>query len=584
MKLNGAQLIVKALEAEGVTHGFGIPGTHNIELYDALAESDTFESILVTDEQSASFMADGYARASGKLAVVNVVPGAGLTHAMSGIAEAYMDCVPMLVLACGIRQDTGAAYQLHDIDQVSVARPVVKKVYQPRTHKELYRMIREACHVALSAPAGPTLVEVPVNLYLFTDEVGPSDLEFHFTESLPRVDVAQIEKIARLINESESVAIYAGSGAQHAGAVLLDLAEKIDAVVYTTISGKGVFPEDHPRFAWNVMGPGSPKEIRAIEDGLDCLIAVGCRFGEVATASYGNRPPEKLVHIDIDASVFHKNFPAELTLQADAREALEALIASKILQKKPAKTQRLVDLAHAREDVRKEQSAVAKDSTKVSPHAFLEALQKTFGPDAAYVVDSGNGMFIAMENLRLTRPYSYLGPVDYSCMGYSVPAAIGAKLACPDRPVIGLIGDGAFLMTGMELLTAENYGVPACFFILRDGELAQIAQFQRKSLNRETLTHLFELNFSHLAKAVGMNYITLKTNGDIAGVLSEVSSLTSKGKPVLVEVNIDYSQSTYFSAGVIKTNFLRFPWKDRFRLVGRVVKRKAAGVFAGSSR
>lgn len=582
MKLNGAQLIVRALEAEGITHGFGIPGTHNIELYDALAESETFESILVTDEQSASFMADGYARASGKLAVVNVVPGAGLTHAMSGIAEAYMDCVPMLVLACGIRQDTGAAYQLHDIDQVSVARPVVKKIYQPRTHKELYRMIREASRVALSAPAGPTLVEVPVNLYLFTDDVQPSDLEFHFSEFLPRVDTAQIEKIARLVNESESVAIYAGSGAQHAGIALLDLAEKIDAVVYTTISGKGVFPEDHPRFVWNVMGPASPKALRGIENELDCLIAVGCRFGEVATASYGNKPPEKLVHIDIDASVFHKNFPAALTLQADAREALEALAVSDVLQKKPAKTQRLVDLAHARDDVRKEQGVVAKDSHKVSPHVFLEALQNTFGPEAAYVVDSGNGMFIAMEHLRLTRSHSYLGPVDYSCMGYSVPAAIGAKLACPHRPVVGLIGDGAFLMTGMELVTAANYGVPACFFILRDGELSQIAQFQRKSLNRETLTNLFELNFGHLAKAVGMDYLALQTNQDIAGVLNEALSLTSKGKPVLIEVNIDYSQSTYFSTGVIKTNFLRFPWKDRFRLVGRVVKRKAAGVFAGT--
>lgn len=584
MKLNGAQLIVKALEAEGVTHGFGIPGTHNIELYDALSESETFESILVTDEQCASFMADGYARSSGKLAVVNVVPGAGLTHAMSGIAEAFMDCVPMLVLACGIRQDTGAAYQLHDIDQVSVARPVVKKAYEPRTHKELYRMVREACRVALEAPAGPTLVEVPANLYLFTAEVGPSDLEFHFSENLPRVDLNQIEKIARLINQSESVAIYAGSGAEHAGTALLDLAEKIDAVVYTTISGKGVFPEDHPRFVWNVMGPATPKPLRLLEEGVDCLIAVGCRFGEVATASYGSRPPERLIHIDVNASVFHKNFPAKLTLQADAREALEALLSSAVLQKKSAKTQRLVDLAHGRDEVRKEQSLAAKDPAKVSPHAFLQALQKTFGPDAAYVVDSGNGMFLAMENLRLTRPRSYLGPVDYSCMGYSVPAAIGAKLANPDRPVVGLIGDGAFLMTGMELLTAANYGVPACFFILRDGELSQIAQFQRKSLNRETLTNLFDLNFSHLAKAVGMAYLSLKTGSDIAGVLSEVLALTSQGKPVLIEVNIDYSQSTYFSAGVIKTNFLRFPWKDRFRLVGRVVKRKAAGVFAGPGR
>lgn len=573
MKLTGAQLVVRALREEGIRHGFGIPGTHNIELYDAMADEPDFTPVLVTDEQAASFMADGHARSSGKLALVNVVPGAGLTHAMSGIAEAYMDGIPMLVLACGIRRDTGNAFQLHDVDQVAMARPVCKKTYQPKTHVELYHAIREASHVAKQAPAGPVLVEAAVNLYLFAADVNEGDLAFSFDDGPKLPEPEAVAAIVKLLNDRGAVGIYAGLGAQEASPELIKLAEHLDAVVFTTISGKGVFPEDHPRFAWNVMGEACPKDIRKIGNDVDCLLAVGCRFGEVATASYGMKPPENLVHIDVDPSVFNRNYPAKLTLTADAKEALKALLAHPDLHKKAPRTPRLAALAHARDDVRKAQAA-AKTAGKVSPFAFLSALQEKFGSDAVYTTDSGNGTFLAMEYLRLTKPRCFLGPIDYSCMGYSVPATIGAKMANPERPVVGLIGDGAFLMTGMELLTAVNYGVPALFCILRDGELSQIAQFQRTSLNRETCTRLFQLDFSHVAAAVGMDYLRLPDDAAIGDVLEKAVAILKRGKPALIEVNIDYSHATHFSKGVVKTNFLRFPWKDRFRMIGRVVKRK----------
>ncbi len=166
MKSGGAALVVRALEDEEIAFTFGIPGTHNIELYDALAES-TIEPVLVTDEQSASFMADAVYRSSGRLACVNVVPGAGLTHALSGIAEAYLDNVAMLVLGCGIRRDTGKAYQLHDVDQLAITAPVTKGVFRPETGEEIYATIRAACRLARRAPAGPVFVEIPANLYFF---------------------------------------------------------------------------------------------------------------------------------------------------------------------------------------------------------------------------------------------------------------------------------------------------------------------------------------------------------------------------------------------------------------------------------
>ena len=172
MKLTGGQIAVRALEDEDVPFAFGIPGTHNIELYDALAASTKVRPVLVTDEQSASFMADAVWRASGgrRLACANVVPGAGLTHAMSGIAEAFLDNAALLVLGCGIRRDTGKAYQLHDVDQLAMVRPVTKAQFRPQALEELYATIREACRIAREAPAGPVFVEVPANLYLTTAE------------------------------------------------------------------------------------------------------------------------------------------------------------------------------------------------------------------------------------------------------------------------------------------------------------------------------------------------------------------------------------------------------------------------------
>lgn len=575
MKMSCGHIIAKALRDENIRYGFGIPGTHNIELYDALSEDESFTSVLVTDEQCASFMVDGFARASGKMAMVNVVPGAGLTHAMSGIAEAYMDQVPMLVLTCGIRQDTGNAYQLHDVDQVAMATPVCKKTYRIKTHRELYPSLREACSLARQAPAGPVLVEVPANLYLFPGDVVESDLTWKNPQaSLDEIDSGKVTEIVKLLGQSQAIVIYVGAGAVNCGNQLVELADRLDAVVFTSLSGKGVFPENHARWGWNTMGPAAPKGLREFGDRADCVLAVGCRFGEVATASFGFKLPENLIHIDADESVFNRNYPAKITLKAEAHVALNSLLAHLDLHAKKSDTKKWGQLKRAHDEVTRDQLSYISSEGRVAPQQLLMALQKDFGPNTVFVTDSGNGTFLAMEHLRLTEPRSFLGPMDYSCMGYSVPAAIGAKIACPERPVIALAGDGAFLMTGMELVTAVHGGVGVVVLILRDGELSQIAQFQRISLNRQTLTTLPPLDFQSFAKAVGADYLSIACDADIASVVAKAKEIASQNKPILLEVRIDYSQKTYFTSGVVKTNFLRFPWKDRLRLAGRVIKRK----------
>lgn len=571
MKLTGGAIVVRALEDEGIDLSFGIPGTHNIELYDALAESETVRTVLVTDEQSASFMADGAWRATGRMACVNLVPGAGLTHAMSGIAEAFMDHVPILVLGCGIRRDLRKAFQLHDVDQEAMVRPVVKGTFRPEAGPELYGTIREACRLARSGAPGPVFVEVPVNLYLFTHEVEFREPTDHVSSCGP--DAALVQRAAELIQDAKRPLLYVGAGVVDATEEVLRLAELLDAPVSTTIQGKGVFPEDHPLFLWPGFGHTAPRFTRRIADQCDLTIAVGCRFSEVGTGSYALEPKGKLVHIDIDPDALDRNFPADVAIAADAGAALRALL--DLMGSEP----RVRDEAR-RERIRTGHADVWEDwlsdvgGERVTPAHLLRTAQRVFGPDAVYTTDSGNGTFLAMECLRLATPRKYLAPVDYSCMGYSVPAALGAKLAKPDVPVVALAGDGAFLMTGLELLTAVQEGIGAIVLVLRDGELAQISQFQSTAMNRKVASAVHDYELQHFAAAMHAPYLRIRDDDMVEATLLEADQVARSGQPVLVEVDIDYARKTFFTKGVVKANLHRLPLRDRVRFIGRAVRRK----------
>jgi len=570
MKMTGSDIVVRALEDEGIPYTFGIPGTHNIELYDSLIRSDKVRPILVTDEQSAGFMADAVSRSSGKLGVANLVPGAGLTHALSGIAEAYLDGIAMLVLACGIRRDTGKAFQLHDVDQLAIARPVTKAQFQIKDGAAIYSTIRRACQEARSAPAGPVIVEVPVELYLFRHEPNlEASVEFFRGPIAPRPD--DLERVCTLLAGCRRPLLYLGLGAAGAGADLVKLAERLEAPVATTFQGKGVFPEVHPLWLWCGFGAAAPSFVPKIAASCDATLAIGCRFSEVGTGSYGLQPPGKLIHVDIDPAVHGKNYPADVAIAADAAAFVSALLPQLRSRSSDALLRQAISAGHA--DVWIGWKSSAK-SERVSPPLLLKTLQTILGPDAIYTTDSGNGTFLAIECLRLERPRSFLAPVDYSCMGYAVPAALGAALACPERPVAALAGDGAFLMTGLELLTAAQHQLPLMILVLRDRELAQISQFQQTALGRKACSELPDYDLSALCRGVGVDYLTLSKNAEVEPVLSQARSVTQSGRPVVVEVEIDYSEKTYFTRGVVRTNFARLPWPDRLRLLFRAVQRR----------
>jgi acetolactate synthase I/II/III large subunit len=219
---------------------------------------------------------------------------------------------------------------------------------------------------------------------------------------------------------------------------------------------------------------------------------------------------------------------------------------------------------------------VGREAKRVSPAALFDVLQRLAGRDAIFTADSGNGTFLAMEHLRLEAPGRFLAPVDYSCMGYSVPAAIGAKLANPQSDVVALAGDGALLMTGLELLTAASYRVGVVVAVLRDEELAQIAQFQRTALNRATCSELAPYSVAAFAAATNCAFLAAGRDAELGGVLAKALSTARDGQPVMVDVAIDYSRKTYFTRGVVATTFLRLPWNDRLRMLARAAARRLA--------
>jgi acetolactate synthase-1/2/3 large subunit len=446
----------------------------------------------------------------------------------------------------------------------------------------LYGVIREACALARRGTPGPVMVEVSVDHYLTRHEVDPETFRAPEEKPPPKASAEEIRTAAELLSDpGAKPLLYAGLGAQGATAELLALAERLEAPVSTTFQGKGVFPESHPLFLWNGFGSAAPGFVRRIADERNVTLALGCRFSEVGTGSYGFTPPGPLIHVDINGEVLNRNFPAALAVVSDAREFLTALLEELVQiqaerRGEPIDTRMRNRIREGHEEVRKgwlEQ----RSAGRVTPYVLLDALQRELGPETIFAADSGNGTFLAMECLRLNRPGRFLAPVDYSCMGYSVPAAIGAALGKPGTPVVALAGDGAFLMTGLELLTAVSQRVPVAVFVLRDRELAQIAQFQTTAFNRRVASALPDFHAGSIAEAVGAEWLPLDSDADVTEVVRAARATMQAGRPVLVDVAIDYTNKTYFTRGVVKTMLGRLSWPDRVRFVARAVSRRLSG-------
>ena len=578
MHRTAASLLREALESVGVRHTFGIPGVHNTEIYDELEKSASITPVLVTHEGGGAFMADAVSRTGTSLGTLVIVPAAGVTHAASGIAEAFLDGIPMLVIAGGIRRDTGRRYQLHDVDQHALLEPITKGRWLVERHADVIPTIHEAVRVATSGEPGPVFVEIPVNLQIMAGDAGTAPAHPGRTVPEARCTAAAIEEAARLLADARHPAIFAGWGAVDATRELIELAERLGAPVSTTLQGLSAFPGNHPLHAGFCLGRAAVPAAEHAFEGCDSLLAVGARFGEIATGSYGYEPPRNLVHVDINPAVFNANYPARVALEGDSAAVLRWLLAA--LPAPPAAVARREAVAAriARDKAAYRDSWLAHDSGgRVNPARFFAALRRRLADDACVVVDDGNHTFLAAELLPIHRSRGFLSPTDFNCMGYCVPATIGAKLARPDTQVVGIVGDGAFRMTGLELVTAAAQRLGVVVFVFNDGELAQIAQAQEIPYRRKTCSVLGPLDPGGVAQATGAAFLRIDDDTGIEQALDEAFAAAARARPVLVDVAIDYSKRTRFTEGILRTNLERFDLATKARFVGRALWRRVAG-------
>ncbi len=577
MKKTGAWLTVYALEQVGVTHTFGIPGVHNTEIYDELNKSKSIKPVLVTHECGGAFMADAISRTTDQIGCMVIVPAAGLTHALSGIGEAYLAGIPMLIISGGIRTDTGRSYQLHDIDQHKILAGITKKSYKAESQSEIVPMIFDAVQTAKEGEPGPVFVEIPVNLQLFKGEINDLPVYQERKKSL-QADKTAILKAAELLTGASSPGIFAGWGAKEATEELIQLAELLGAPVATTLQGLSVFPGNHPLHTGMGIGKYAVPASESAFKTCDCLLAVGARFGEIATGSFGMEVPEKLIHIDINRDVFNKNYPADVVIHADAKEALELLLSvikggSKVSERSVA----VKALILSEKKSYKNEWADHLSNDRVNPALFFQALREELDDDAIIVADDGNHTFLTAELMEIRKSKHFISPTDFNCMGYCVPASIGAKFGNRNKQVVGIAGDGAFLMTGMELITAVMNQLGVIITVFNDGELSQISQGQQIPYNRKVCTELGQINVEGVAIAIGAEYLKMNKNSEIEDTIRKAVILAGEGKVVILDIMVDYSKKTRFTKGIVSTNLGRFPFREKMRFIGRAMKRKISG-------
>jgi acetolactate synthase-1/2/3 large subunit len=577
MQKTAAWLVRHALEQIGVRHTFGIPGVHNTEIYDELAASESITPVLVAHEGGGAFMADAVSRTGAALGTLVIVPAAGVTHAASGIGEAFLDGIPMLVIAGGVRRDTGRAYQLHDMDQHALLKPITKGTWRVERHADVVPTIHEAWRVATSGEPGPVFVEIPVELQLIPGEV--PDVPGLSSPTPPReASAAELDRAAALLRHAERPGIFCGWGAVDASGEVARLAECLGAPVATTLQGLSAFPANHPLHAGFALGPSAvPASANAFKD-CDCLLGVGTRFAEIPTGSYGYEPPANLIHVDINPKVFGANYPAAVAIEGDAAAVLAALADRLEHVAGAAQRRDRVAARLAADKAAYVESWLAHDpGGRVNPARFFQALRRHLPDDGIVVADDGNHTFLVAELMPMHGPRTFFSPSDFNSMGYCVPGVIGAKLARPERTVVGIVGDGAVRMTGLEMATAVAQGIGVVWFVFNDGELAQIAQAQQVPYNRKTCTVLPPLDLEGLAHANSVGFERMAGDGDIEPVMARAMAAAAEGRSVLVDVHIDYSKRTRFTEGTISTNLKRFDLGTKVRLVGRALWRRLTG-------
>ena len=547
--MSGAQAIIASLEAEGVDTIFGYPGGQAIKIYDALYDSKKIRHVLARHEQGATHMADGYARATGKVGVVLVTSGPGATNTVTGIATAFMDSVPLVVITGQVTRGVIGTDAFQESDIVGITMPVVKHSFLLQTCDDLTRTFREAFYIASTGRPGPVLIDIPSDL-------SGSQMVFHYPDSISipsykptyKGNAKQVRQAANLIESAKRPLIYAGGGivSSHACAELTQLAEHMRITVVTSLMGKGAMRCSNPLNLGPVGMHGSKYANMAVTE-CDLLIAVGARFSDRVTGKVSEFAPHaKIIHIDIDPAEIGKIIDPAVPIVGDAKVVLGAICDRLAKDGAAPIDQEWEKTVFSWRDRWPFYAADFADyPDKIAPEIVLSKLSDKLDPEASIVTtEVGQHQMWAHQNIHREHARTFISSGGLGTMGFGFPAAIGAQIGCPQDQVVCIAGDGSFQMNSQEMATAAINRVPLKVVIIDNRALGMVHQWQSLFYDhRFSFTELdANPDFVKLADAYGWQAMRIEHPDQVDEALDTM--LASDG-PFLLDVIIPTEQTVY---------------------------------------
>ena len=527
-RLTGGQAVVQTLLAEGVDTVFGIPGSHSLSIYDALLDVPEIRHVLVRHEQGAAFMADGYARSTGRLGVCLTTTGPAALNTLGALATSYGDSCPVLLLCTQIPSayiDAGKGVYHEVPDQLGMLERVTGFSARASGVAEIVPKLRAAIRSALSGRPRPVALELPVDVLDAADEVA---IPAASQPSRPAPSRDGIEKAVDLIEQSKRPILWAGGGVVSGGACaeLAQLAETLQAPVLTTNLGKGALPADHPLHLGYLLGQ---RPVRDYLKGCDLLLAVGTRFSYLATDKWTLQLPETVIHIDIDPEMIGKNYPAALPLAGDAAATLEAILGQLSTDSLPRQG-RQAEVADLKAEVRSLWQEALPVETRM-----IQDVRSALPRETIFAMDVTVCTNLGWQMLDIYAPRTYLYPMGGCTLGYGLPAALGAKVAHPDRPVVAICGDGGFMLTCQELATAVQYGLPVVILVFDDRGYGILRIQQDDRFGQRSEVDLVNPDFVALGKAFGAEAVRVER---LDGIGPAIEAALESEKPTLIEVPV----------------------------------------------
>lgn len=551
--LSGAEMVVRSLIDQGVKHVFGYPGGAVLDIYDALQTVGGVDHILVRHEQGAVHMADGYARATGDVGVVLVTSGPGATNAITGIATAYMDSIPMVVLSGQVMSSLIGYDAFQECDMVGISRPVVKHSFMVKRVEDIPTIMKKAFWLAASGRPGPVVVDLPKDMMSPANKlpyVWPDEVSMRSYNPTTQGHKGQIKRALQTLLAGKKPVIYAGGGVINAACheELRQLAETLNIPVTTSLMGLGAFPGTH-RQCVGMLGMHGTYEANMTMHHSDVIFAVGVRFDDRTTNNLAKYCPNAtILHIDIDPTSISKTVSADVPIVGDAKQVLQQML--ELMAQSDVKQ----DYDSVRDwwqniDQWRSRQCLEFDRTsdKIKPQAVIETICRLTHGDAYVTSDVGQHQMFAALYYQFDKPRRWINSGGLGTMGFGLPAALGVKLALPQETVVCVTGDGSIQMNIQELSTALQYGIPVLVLNLNNRFLGMVKQWQDMIYSgRHSQSYMESLpDFVRLAEAYGHVGISISRPEELEAKLTEALEHLAKERLVFVDVNVDGTEHVY---------------------------------------